>query len=85
MPKSAVKVEPEYDVTISKVIWEYFNGTGWARLFEDNRYDNVFTPEQFTGRQKKTLRFICPDDMSSAIVNSSEGRCIRARIINLKQ
>ena len=83
MPKSAVKVEPEYDVTISKVIWEYFNGTGWARLFEDSRYDSVFTPEQFTGRQKKTLRFTCPKDMSPAIVNSAEGRFIRARIINL--
>lgn len=83
MPKSAVKIEPEYDVTISKVVWEYFNGNGWARLFNDDRYDGVFNAEHGVGRRKKTLHFICPDDMSPAIINSAESRCIRARIIRL--
>ena len=41
MPRSAVRVDPEYDISITKVLWEYFNGTGWVRLFDDNRYDEV--------------------------------------------
>jgi baseplate J-like protein len=83
MPRSAVRVDPEYDISITKVLWEYFNGTGWVRLFDDNRYDEVFSPITGTGRQKKILRFICPQDMAPVIVNSVESRCIRARIVNL--
>lgn len=83
MPKNAVKIDMEYDITISKVIWEYFNGVGWVRLFDDDRYDTVFTPNQGIIRQKKTLRFICPQDISPAIINSAEKRCIRAKIVNL--
>lgn len=84
MPRSAVRVDPEYDISITRVLWEYFNGTGWVRLFDDNRYDEVFSPINGSGRQKKTLRFICPQDMSPVIVNSVESRCIRARIVNLE-
>ena len=54
------------------------------RLFDDNRYDEVFSPMNGTGRQKKTLHFVCPQDMSPVIVNSVESRCIRARIVNLE-
>lgn len=84
MPRSAVRVDPEYDISITRVLWEYFNGTGWVRLFDDNRYDEVFSPMNGTGRQKKTLHFVCPQDMSPVIVNSVESRCIRARIVNLE-
>ncbi len=84
MPRSAVHVDPEYDISITRVLWEYFNGTGWVRLFDDDRYDTVFSPVAGTGRQKKTLQFTCPQDMSPVIVNSVESRCIRARIINLE-
>lgn len=84
MPRSAVRVDPEYDISITRVLWEYFNGTGWMRLFDDNRYDEVFSPMNGTGRQKKTLHFVCPQDMSPVIVNSVESRCIRARIVNLE-
>lgn len=84
MPRSAVRVDPEYDISITRVLWEYFNGTGWMRLFDDNRYDEVFSPMNGTGRQKKTLHFVCPQDMSPVIVNSVESRCVRARIVNLE-
>lgn len=84
MPRSAVLVDPEYDIPITRVLWEYFNGTGWMGLFDDNRYDEVFSPMNGTGRQKKTLHFVCPQDMSPVIVNSVESRCIRARIVNLE-
>lgn len=84
MPRSAVRVDPEYDISITRVLWEYFNGTGWVRLFDDNRYDEVFSPMNGTGRQKKTLHFVCPQDMSPVIVNSVESRCTRARIVNLE-
>lgn len=83
MPKSAVRVEREYDITVSGVIWEYFNGNGWKRLFPERQYEDVFGVNEGTHRQRKVLRFICPEDLSPAMVNGVEGRCIRARIMKL--
>lgn len=68
MPRSAVRVDPEYDISITRVLWEYFNGTGWVRLFDDNRYDEVFSPMNGTGRQKRrcilSARRICHRPLS---------------------
>ena len=30
--RSNLRPNPEYDVTIEEIIWEYYNGSGWARL-----------------------------------------------------
>ena len=55
MPKSAVKVERDYDITIDRVIWEYFNGSGWVRLFPGREYENLFDGEGGTYKQKRTI------------------------------
>jgi hypothetical protein len=83
MPKSAVKVEREYDITIDRVIWEYFNGSGWVRLFSGRDYENVFGGEGGTYRQKVVLSFFCPHDLSAALVNGAESYSIRARIVKV--
>lgn len=83
MPKSAVKVEREYDITIDRVIWEYFNGSGWVRLFPERDYENVFDGEGDTCRQSITLSFICPGDLQAALVNGVENHVIRARIVKV--
>ncbi|MDD3569602.1 MAG: baseplate J/gp47 family protein [Lachnospiraceae bacterium] len=73
--------EPEkQDIYIQKVLWEYWNGNGWARLFEDNRYEDFF---KNTEKQVKTLSFYCPKDMDTAFVGADYGMWIRARILSV--
>ena len=83
MPKGDVRVEREYDITIEEVVWEYFNGSGWARLFPGREYSGIFGTETGTYRQVERLTFSCPEDISPVLVNASENYYIRARIIKI--
>ena len=47
MKRSEFRPDPEYDVTIEEVIWEYFNGSGWSRLFPGKEYGDVFSAGRF--------------------------------------
>ncbi|NLK38427.1 MAG: hypothetical protein GX299_10170 [Epulopiscium sp.] len=73
-----VKEPEKQDIHIQKVLWEYWNGNGWARLFEDNRYEDFF---KNTDNQVKTFSFYCPKDMDTAFVGADYGMWIRARIL----
>lgn len=83
MKQSEFKPSPEYDITIEEVIWEYFNGNGWSRLFAGHEYEKFFTPSRDTLSQQKTMTFLCPADMTPVLVNSCETCYIRARIIKV--
>ena len=83
MKQSDVRPDPEYDITIEEVIWEYFNGQGWSRLFPDQRYHDLFTTKYGTVGQVKLMEFICPDDMERIIVNSHDTFFLRARILKI--
>ncbi len=83
MRKSQIRVEKEYDITIAEVIWEYFNGNGWVRLFPGKEYSQVFGTDEGTWRQRQTLCFLCPADMEPILAGGREGRCIRARILKI--
>lgn len=83
MPKSAVKVEKEYDISIAEVIWEYFNGNGWVKLFPGREYSEVFGLDNGTHRQKVMMLFQCPKDSRPVMVNGMEGYYIRARILKV--
>ncbi len=83
MKRSDFKPDPEYDITIGKVIWEYYNGVGWARLFSDERYADLFYPEGRMYGEYKKIRFICPEDIDSVTVNSCRSYYIRARVIKV--
>lgn len=83
MKKSDFKVDKEYDLTIEGVIWEYYNGSGWSRLFNDNRYSDLFTTDKGVCAQYRTMRFTCPKDMTPVLLYSKEARYIRARIIKI--
>lgn len=72
----------ERDVRIERVVWEYWNGLGWARLFPLGEEEDFFTPDQ-TGVRVKRLTFRCPPDMESLLVGAAEGLFIRARIDKL--
>lgn len=75
--------DPEYDVTIERVIWEYYNGTGWSRLFMDREYSRIFNGGDGTMGQKFSLEFVCPDDAAPFLYNSVESRYIRIRILKM--
>lgn len=72
----------EQDVVIERVLWEYWNGLGWARLFPAGENEDLFTPKEQAERRRK-LTFICPPDMADAAVGAAEGPFLRARIDKL--
>ncbi|USF27029.1 hypothetical protein N510_001963 [Firmicutes bacterium ASF500] len=72
----------ERDVRVERVIWEYWNGLGWARLFPAGENEDFFTPQE-TEKRRRTLRFVCPQDMADVAVGAWEGPFLRARIDKL--
>lgn len=80
MPESAINAPEATAICIKKVLWEYWNGNGWNRLFDDNRYCELFSRDttEFT-----ELTFLCPADMESTVIGANQGKWIRARILNV--
>lgn len=83
MDERDFQVQKEYDITIARVIWEYYNGTGWTRLFPDNTYETIFTPENGQNGHPVKMHFTCPMDIKPAFVNSAQAYSIRARLVTL--
>lgn len=83
MRRSAIKVDQEYDISIRSVIWEYYNGEGFKRLFENDRYDSIFSVDSGVGRRRVRVSFHCPSDMQPFLVNSGNVCCIRMRIVTM--
>lgn len=75
-------LEPD-DIQIEKVKWEYWNGTGWARLVPDNSCDEFFKVSE-NKETLRTFKFRCPDNIEKIGVGSSEGYFIRARISKMR-
>ena len=70
------------DVRIERVLWEYWNGMGWARLFPGGENEDFFTPSG-GGRTRRRLSFRCPPDMAEVVLGAASGPFIRARIDKL--
>ncbi|OEF97118.1 baseplate J/gp47 family protein [Desulfuribacillus alkaliarsenatis] len=72
------KQKPQ-DVVIEEVVWEYWNGDGWARLMFDVAAEEIFSlgNEEV---QKIKLAFICPEDTAPGYINAHQNYWIRARI-----
>lgn len=83
MKRSDFRPNPDFDVSIEEVIWEYFNGNGWSRLFPGREYSDVFGIHQGILSQQKTISFTCPADMTPILINSCETCFIRARILKI--
>lgn len=84
MKKSDMKQEEEFDITIEAVVWEYFNGTGWTRLFTHEKNSSAFCKDDEEGASYRTIQFICPDNMEKILVNAVETYYIRARITKIE-
>ena len=71
----AITVQTD-DVFVRGVVWEYYNGSGWAELpVQGSR-------NPFSGRKDlpQELRFTVPDDLKMVDVEAGEGCYIRARV-----
>lgn len=73
---------PPPEIFIANVIWEYWNGSGWAKLLSNKEYEEIFSCEG--GVCKKTVTFQCPEDMQESIVNNRMNYWIRIRIISIR-
>lgn len=84
MKKEDFKFDLEYDITIEEVIWEYFNGFGWKRLFSNEQYKDIFNiSDNNTSGRRTSIQFKCPLDIQKFIVNSTQAYYIRARILKV--
>jgi hypothetical protein len=83
MKRSDFTPDREYDITIEQVIWEYFNGQGWSRLFLGEQQEDCFTTEKGTVGQFRSIMFRCPKDMTPILVGSCESCYLRARVLKI--
>ncbi len=83
MSKDQFGQEKEYDITIEEVIWEYYNGSGWARLFSTHKNTDAFNGAGGAERQLKKITFTCPQDLAPVLAGSGENYYIRARILKV--
>ena len=79
--KDSFKEHTDYEIAITEVIWEYYNGYGWSRLFRDGQYSDIFNYTQGVTGSFRSMTFVCPEDISPAFVGAGEGMFIRARIL----
>ncbi|MDR2615022.1 MAG: hypothetical protein LBC28_00420, partial [Oscillospiraceae bacterium] len=77
---AAPPVQPD-DVFVEEIVWEYYNGIGWAPLRAEGGDVNPFSGRE---RAPREVLFTAPEDISKAFVNSEEGYFIRARVTNVR-
>lgn len=86
--KSDIHRPERKKITVDEVVWEYWNGTGFATIRELTDYGNIFSGIGTDGHAVKKaryeLKFVCPSDISPIIVGAAQRLCIRARIKRIK-
>lgn len=80
LSETEVKQPEQLPITIEEVIWEYWNGIGWKKLFLGKEYSDFFSGEQ---QKRIQMSFRCPEDMEEFIVGAEKGHFIRARIVHI--
>ncbi|ASS75490.1 hypothetical protein CIG75_11205 [Tumebacillus algifaecis] len=72
-----------YETSVLHVIWEYWNGNSWVRLFHNQEYEEIFYRPNDAGSDK-VMQFTCPTDMAETMVNGHDARWIRARVLQVE-
>ena len=83
MKRSDFIPDPEYDIGIDEVIWEYYNGYDWRKLPQSDRYSGIFRAASDQLEKNTEITFECPKDLTPVLVQSVEGWYIRARILKM--
>lgn len=81
LKESEIKRRQVKDVSVSRVIWEYWNGNAWLKLNTGDDGEGVF---HYPESGSKTVNFVCPGDVGQGTVNGHEGYWIRARILDIE-
>ncbi|GHU84907.1 hypothetical protein FACS1894198_1610 [Clostridia bacterium] len=66
-----------FEVKAQKVVFEYFNGTGWCKLNTKDDYSELFCGN---AEAEISIDFVLPDDMSSTLVNAYESFWIKISV-----
>lgn len=86
--KSEVITPERKKISIEDVVWEYWNGTGFAAVRGLEKYKNIFSGIGGDGSAVRKahyeLKFACPSDLSPVLVGATQRLCVRARIKRIK-
>ncbi len=84
MKRADFMPDPEYDITIEQVVWEYYNGAGWSRLMLSEESETVFNGSGKRVGQQVCLTFACPPDAALLEWQTAPTRYLRVRILRMK-
>ncbi|KZE76668.1 hypothetical protein AV654_02925 [Paenibacillus elgii] len=79
--KDVDKVDIPDQVSITRVVWEYWNGSAWVRLPVPAAAETLFY-HPVVGHAE--FAFVCPADLEQTFVNSEWNYWIRARILHIE-
>ena len=86
--KSEVFTPERKKISVDDVVWEYWNGTGFAAIRGLEVYKNIFSGIGEDGyvvqRSRYELKFVCPSDLSPVLAGAAQRLCVRARIKRIK-
>lgn len=84
MKQSDFSKEEQHAITVGEVVWEYYNGLGFTRLFSEPLYADIFLPTNEEEQEKTvTLTWNCPQDIEPFLVNAKLVYCIRVRVVRI--
>lgn len=91
MKQSDFPKEECLPITVAEVVWEYYNGTGFTRLFSQPLYTDICAPLlqepadfEKPGARLENISFLCPTDMVPIPVNAETVYCVRIRILRMQ-
>ncbi|MCH5208711.1 MAG: hypothetical protein J1F04_07475 [Oscillospiraceae bacterium] len=86
--KSDVRAPERKKITVDEVVWEYWNGTGFAAIRGLEEFKRIFSGigEDGSNVQKShyELKFVCPPDLLPVLTGAAQRLCVRARIKRIK-
>lgn len=82
MKKKDFEEPKPLESSVLVVIWEYWNGSGWVRLFINKGYEEVFSHPAEDGEIK--ISFKCPKDIQEVFVKDHLNYWIRVRVISVE-
>lgn len=68
-------------VYIVKVLWEYWNGSSWAKIPGSTDYEEIFMQ---AAQARKRVVFQCPKDIMETRVNEQPNYWIRIRVLSIQ-
>ncbi len=83
MKRADFAPDPEYDITVAQVVWEYYNGAGWSRLTAEKGWESMFDGAGARAGQQVRLEFICPPDAALLEWQAAPTRYLRVRALKV--